>query len=161
VPSPSPANNPKSGTTVVKSAPPKETARITVKPSLPGAGAVRPAGGGNLPTVKPAAAVAVAAAAGVVAGVAAAKTVPNPAAKPAATLPGTAKPATVVAKSGAAPSATPSPSSAKPTAKPAVPATFQEEPTGSTLVTTILAGALAALTWGTAGILAASYFQLF
>jgi hypothetical protein len=40
----------KSGTTAIKTAPPKETARITVKPSLPGTARVTPAA----PTVKPA-----------------------------------------------------------------------------------------------------------
>jgi methylthioribose-1-phosphate isomerase len=41
----------------------------------------------------------------------------------------------------------------------AAPATqFQEE--GSTVLTTALAGALALLTWGTAGVLIASYLAL-
>jgi hypothetical protein len=116
--------NKKSGTSVIKSAPPKETARITVKPSLPAATA-RPAG--NLPTVKPAeGAVPLVAKAGVAtAAVAAIKGAE-------------AKPKAAAAKS---------PSTVK----------YEEEP-ASTLLTTVAAGVLAALTWGTAAIL--GYYSL-
>jgi len=125
--------NSKTGTSVVKSAPPKETARITVKPNLP---TVAPrAGGGNLP--------------GVGAGAA-------PAAKPVAAT----KPATTIVKTGVQPARA---AVVKPavTAAPAVaaaPAPFQEE--ASTTLTTVLAALLALLTWGTAGVLIASYYQL-
>jgi hypothetical protein len=91
------------------------------------------------------------------ASVPAAKTVPNAPAS-------TAKPAAVTTPSGAAktaavavkPGATPAPAPAK---AAGAPAAFQEdEPAGSTMLTTITAGGLACLTWATAGILAASYF---
>ncbi len=76
----------KSGTSVIKAAPPKETARITVKPSLPGTATPKPAA---IPTVKPAAGAPVAAmAAGAAAGVAAVKATeakPKAAAAPVAT----------------------------------------------------------------------------
>jgi hypothetical protein len=77
----------KSGTSVIKSAPPKETARITVKPSLPGA---TKSPGTNLPGGKIAApgATAVAAAAGAAAGAAAVKA-GEPTPKVVATTPGT------------------------------------------------------------------------
>jgi hypothetical protein len=147
----------KSGTTIVKSAPPKETARITVKPNLPPT-AVR--AGGNFPTAKPAAgAVPVAAVAGAV--VAGAAVVAKAAvAKPAVAKPGSgSKPATTIVKTGTAKVAPTAVKSAA--AAPAVAATstqFQEE--GSTTLTTALAGALALLTWATAGVLIASYLAL-
>jgi len=145
----------KSGTTIVKSAPPKETARITVKPNLPAA-PVR--AGGNFPTAKPAvgaAPVVAATAAGtaIVGAAVAAKAVAKPA--------GSSKPATTIVKSGTAKVV------AAPTVKPtsaSVPvpvmtsAQFHEE--GSTTLTTVLAAVLALLTWGTAGVLIASYLAL-
>jgi hypothetical protein len=143
----------------VKSAPPKETARITVKPNLP-ATAVR--AGGNFPTAKPAAGatpVAVAAAAGAVAGAVAAKAVAKPS--------GGSKPATTIVKAGTGTAkvvAAPRPVAASTSASggvpvPEMPATqYQEE--GSTMVTTVLAGVLAFVTWGTAGVLFASYFGM-
>jgi hypothetical protein len=117
--------NDKTGTQAVKTPPPKETARITVKPSLP---AARPAGAGNLVGVKPVVA------AGAVAATAGALTPAAP-----------ATPAAVSAK--------------KPDAVPiaGIPA-FEEEK--STTLTTALAGALALMTWGTAGILIASYLRM-
>jgi hypothetical protein len=120
--------NGKTGTSVIKSAPPKETARITVKPNLP-PGAVR--AGGNFPVAK--------AAAGAVPVVG-------------------AKPATTVVKTGTTKITA---AAVKPTAARAVatgPVEFQEEQ--STMLTTVLAAVLAVLTWGTAGILLASYYQL-
>jgi hypothetical protein len=135
VPASVPEVNAKTGTSVVKSAPPKETARITVKPNLPGT-AGRPAG--NFPVAKVAAgAVPVAAAGGAVAAKA-------------------SKPATTIVKSGVTTART---SVVKPSAAPAAaaPSTqFHEE--GSTMLTTSLAGALMVLTWGTAVVLLASYF---
>jgi hypothetical protein len=75
----------KSGTSVIKASPPKETARITVKPSLPGGTpTVKPAG--NLSTVKPAGSMPVVATAAGAAAVAAAKPGVK-AAAPAATIP--------------------------------------------------------------------------
>jgi hypothetical protein len=139
--------NSKSGTTIVKSAPPKETARITVKPNLPQA-AVR---AGNFPTAKPVpGAVPVAVAAGAAVGAAvAAKAVAKPTVK-AADAP---KPATTIVKTAAAPKV--AAASVKPSAAtvpvPAMPAQFQDE--ASTTMTTALAGVLAGLTWGTAIIL--------
>jgi hypothetical protein len=94
----------------------------------------------------------------VVGGTPAAKTVPNSpasAGKPSATPLGTAKPV-VAAKPAATPAATPA------AAKPALgtPAPFrEEEPAGSTLLTTLVAGGLALLTWATAVALGLSYFQ--
>lgn len=137
-----PAQNPKTGTSVVKSAPPKETARITVKPSLPGA-PVR--AGANFPVAK--------VAAGTVPVVAAAAAGAAVAAKPVS-----AKPATTIIKSGGT---TARATAFKPTAVTPTAATsteFQEE--GSTTLTTALAGVLAVLTWGTAGVLIASYLAL-
>jgi hypothetical protein len=129
-----PEPNGKTGTSVVKAAPPKETARITVKPNLPPT-AVR--AGGNFPIAKPAAgAVPVAALAGAA----------------------VAKPATTVVKTGTTKITA---AAVKPTAARAVAATsteFQEE--GSTTLTTVLAALLALLTWGTAGVLLASYYEL-
>jgi hypothetical protein len=143
----------KSGTSIVKSAPPKETARITVKPNLP-ATAVRAAS--NFPVAKPAAgavaAGAVAAGAAVGAAVAAkAVAKPTVASKPATTIvkTGTVKVAGAPVKPGAASAAPP---------VPAMSTQFQEE--GSTTLTTVLAGVLAVLTWGTAGVLIASYLAL-
>jgi hypothetical protein len=142
----SPEPNSKSGTTIVKSAPPKETARITVKPNLP-ATAVR--AGGNFPTAKPAAgAVPVAVAAGAVAGAVAAK------AAVAASKPAT----TIVKGSTAKVVAAPKPVAAGAVPVPAMPVQYQEE--GSTTLTTALAGVLALATWGTAGVLFASYFGM-
>jgi hypothetical protein len=153
VPAPTGQQNPKSGTTIVKSAPPKETARITVKPNLP-ATAVK--AGGNFPTAKPAVAgaapVAAAAAVGAAAGAVAAKV----AAKPAVGN----KPATTIVKGSTAKVvAAPKPAAASASGTvpvPAMPASYAEE--GSTTLTTALAGVLAVATWGTAGLLFASYF---
>jgi hypothetical protein len=115
----------KSGTSVIKTAPPKETARITVKPSLPTATA-RPAN----PVVKaaePGAIPAVAVAAGAAAAVATVKAAE-------------AKPKTPVAVA-------------------ASPVQFQEtEANRSTLLFTVMAGVLAVLTWGLAGLLC--YYSL-
>ena len=83
--------NAKTGTTVVKSAPPKETARITVKPNLPAATPVRASGA---PTPRPVPGVAVAAAAGAVAGAAATEAI-----APKAVAKG-GKPATTIVKTG-------------------------------------------------------------
>jgi hypothetical protein len=103
----------KSGTAAIKTAPPKETARITVKPSLPGTARVTPAA----PTVKAATpAVAAGDPAAMKAGAAAVKVAPK--------------------ASGAVP----------------VPAYVPEEEK-STVVSTAVAGVLALVTWGTAGIL--------
>jgi hypothetical protein len=149
-----PIPNPKSGTTIVKSAPPKETARITVKPSLPPT-ATKAAGAGNLPAAKPVAGATVpvaAAAAGAVAGAAAVK----------ATAPKAAKPATTIVKTPATPkvaAATIKPSTAGASVPVApLPAQYQDE--ASTTLTTALAGVLAVLTWGTAGVLFASLYGL-
>jgi hypothetical protein len=141
----------KTGTSIVKTAPPKETARITVKPNLPAAAVRAP---GNFPVAKPAAGAvpAVAAAAGAGAAVAA-KAVAKP-------MAASTKPATTIVKTGAT---TARAAIAKPatsgTMAPAVAVTStpfpQEE--GSTTLTTVLAGLLAVLTWGTAGVLIASY----
>jgi len=135
----------KTGTAVVKTAPPKETARITVKPNLPPA-AVR--AGGNFPTAKPAAgAVPVAAAAAAVAGTAVA-------------VKASTTPATTVVKTGAATARVAIAKPALGTAAPAVvaaPSTQFQEEEASTVLTTVLAGVLAVLTWGTAAILIASY----
>jgi hypothetical protein len=110
----------KSGTSVIKAAPPKETARITVKPSLPTSSPARP-GSGTTPVV--------AAAAGAAAAVAAVKaTEAKPASKPAAAV----QPSNVVQ--------------------------YREESEGSTLITTIAAGVLAVITWGTAALLC--YYSL-
>jgi hypothetical protein len=139
--------NSKTGTSVVKTAPPKETARITVKPNLP-ATAVRAAG--NFPAAKPAAGVVPVVAAAAVGAAVAAKAVGS-------------KPATTIVKTGAptARAASVKPVTGTAVPAPAVAATptqFQEE--GSTTLTTALAGVLAILTWGTAGVLLASYFAL-
>jgi len=141
----------KTGTSIVKTAPPKETARITVKPNLP-ATAVR--AGGNFPIAKPAGGavpVAVAAAGAAVAATAMAKPVAG------------SKPATTIVKTG---TPTARVAAVKPVSGTAVPVPgmaatstqFQEE--GSTTLTTVLAGVLALLTWGTAGVLIASYLAL-
>jgi hypothetical protein len=136
-----PEPNSKTGTSVVKAAPPKETARITVKPNLPPA-AVR--AGGNFPIAKPAAgAIPVAALAGAAV------------AKPTAS----SKPATTVVKTGTTKITA---AAVKPTAVRTVASTsteFQEEE-GSTTLTTAAAGLLALLTWGTAAVLFASYLAL-
>ena len=140
----------KSGTTIVKSAPPKETARITVKPSLP---AVKPVG--NLP-VKP----AVAAAAGAAVGAAAAAIAKPAAAKPVAKAADAPKPATTIVKTPAAAKVTPATVKPGPGAPPvpAMPAQYQDE--ASTTLTTALAGVLAGTTWITAALLAASYWSV-
>ena len=154
VPAPIGEQNPKSGTTIVKSAPPKETARITVKPNLP-ATAVK--AGGNFPTAKPAAGavpVVAAAAAGAVAGAVAAK-----AATPTPKAAAAAKPATTIVKGSTAKVvAAPKPvaASAGTVPVPPMPAAYQEE--GSTALTTGLAAGLAVCTWGTA---AALFLNLF
>ena len=153
VPAPVPQPGSKTGTSIVKSAPPKETARITVKPNLP-ATAVRAAG--NFPVAKAAAgAVPVAAVAA-----AGAAVVAKPVAKPAVAG---AKPATTIVKTAAAPkvaaaSIKPAVAGTAAVPVPAMPAQFQEE--GSTTLTTVLAAVLALLTWGTAGVLIASYLAL-
>jgi hypothetical protein len=143
----------KSGTSIVKSAPPKETARITVKPNLPSP--VRTAA--NLPTVKAPGAVAAPTPAKPVVNETKPVTAPAAVSKTAVFVPKPVATAPATTPAGAtAVAATP----AKPGAKPAVavaPVAFPEENTGSTLWTTIAAGALAVLTWGTAGILFASY----
>jgi hypothetical protein len=147
-PASTPEPSSKSGTTIVKSAPPKETARITVKPNLPSP-TVRAAG--SFPVAKAAAAGAVPA----VAAVAGAAVVAKAVAKPVAAG---SKPATTIVKTGTTKVAQ---AIVKPTAAPSVAASstqFREE--GSTTLTTVLAGVLALLTWGTAGVLIASYFAL-
>jgi hypothetical protein len=121
VPAVLPQGDKRTGTTAVKNAPPKETSRITVKPSLP---AGRPAG--NLSAAKP-----------VVAGAMAAGAVAAATATPSATV-------------------TPKRADAPPVA--IMPGAFDEE--RSTTLTTALAGVLAVLTWGTAGILVASYLRI-
>jgi hypothetical protein len=151
IPVPPPEANAKTGTTIVKSAPPKETARITVKPNLPAATPVRAAG--NIPTPRPAPSTvpvaAMAAGAAVVAGAAAA--IPKPVAK------GT-KPATTIVKTGTTKVPTPSVVPAAVAAGGAViaapSAAYEDEP--STTLTTVLSGVLALVTWGTAGVLFAS-----
>jgi hypothetical protein len=139
-----PEANKKSGTTIVKSAPPKETARITVKPSLPGS-----------PTVKPAGATPVKAATPGIATPAAATTPVN--------IPGAApKPGAAPAKAAVVAGA---PAVAKPaaagTVKPvsAAPVVLAEEGAESTMLTTCLAAGLMVLSWGTFGILIASYLN--
>jgi hypothetical protein len=148
--------NNKTGTSVVKSAPPKETSRITVKPNLP----AKPAVPGNFAGGKPvAAAAAVGAAAAGIAGAAIAK----PASKPATTIvkSGTAKinvspaPKAAVAGTPVAKAATPA-ATAAPAVVPVPAMTYQEE--GSTVLTTSLAGGLAFVTWVTAAVLALDYF---
>ncbi|HEY0257165.1 MAG TPA: hypothetical protein VGC39_06975, partial [Candidatus Methylacidiphilales bacterium] len=122
----------KSGTAVIKNAPPKETARITVKSNIPSA--VTPAGGVR-PTVKAVAPV-VAAAAAVGAAAATVKGAEPVKVKAASTVPVNA-PATGSIR-------------------------FEEPPVAeSTTLTTGLAAALAVLTWGIAGFLFASVYSLF
>jgi hypothetical protein len=137
----------KSGTTIVKSAPPKETSRITVKPNLP-ATAVR--AGGNFPTAKPAAgAVPVAAAAAVGAAVGAA-----------VVAKASAKPATTIVKTAAAPkvaAATIKPAAGSAPVAASAPAQFQEE--GSTTLTTVT-GRCWVLTWGTAAVCSLAIFAI-
>jgi hypothetical protein len=141
--------NAKSGTTVVKTPPPKETARITVKPNLPPQ-PVR--AGSNFPQAKPAAPGAVPVAAAVAGAAVGAAMVAKAVAKP------TAKPATTIVKAGGAKvAATPVKAVASSAPTPSVaaaPSAYQEDV--STTLTTGLAGALAVLTWGTAGVLFAS-----
>jgi len=153
VPAPIGEQNPKSGTTIVKSAPPKETARITVKPNLP-ATAVK--AGGNFPTAKPAAGavpVVAAAAAGAAAGAVAVKAA-TPAVKPAAVG---GKPATTIVKGSTAKvAAAPKPAGAVPV--PAMPEAYQEQ--GSTTATTAIAAVLAVSTWGTAAALFLNVFGI-
>jgi hypothetical protein len=127
---PEPTN--KSGTSIVKSAPPKETARITIKPSLPAMGNVRT--GTNIPTVKPAVAGAVVAAGAGAAAVVAGAKAGEPTAK---------------AKTPAAQPAVPG----------LAPIQYDDANQGSTTVSTICAGVLALLTWSTAGILLYSYMS--
>jgi hypothetical protein len=142
---PPPEPNAKTGTAVVKSAPPKETARITVKPNLPAAPA-RPA---NVPSAAPspvpAAALAVGAAAGAVAA-------PKSGAKG-------GKPATTIVKTGTTKAATPTVKKAPlalggPSAPAASAVAYEEEP--PTTWTTVPACILFLLTWATAGVLFAS-----
>jgi hypothetical protein len=147
-----PEPNAKTGTSIVKSAPPKETARITVKPNLPST-AVRTAG--NFPIAKPTAGAVPVVAAAAGAAVAGAAVAAKAVAKPGVA---SSKPATTIVKTG---TTTARASAIKPvagTAAPAVaaaPIQFQDE--SSTTVTTVLAGVLALLTWGTALVLIASY----
>jgi len=124
-------SSPKSGTSVIKSAPPKETARITVKPSLPVGS--RPASSTTPVAPGP---VSTAAKAGVAAVAVAGAT--------AAVKAGEAKPKAAVA-----------------VAKPAASTTtYQDtEPSGSSLLTTVAAGVLALVTWGTAALLGYYCFQ--
>lgn len=144
----SPANA-KTGTSIVKTAPPKETARITVKPNLPGA--PKPVGAGNIPAAKPVSAAGVPVAAAVAAGAAAGAAVV--AAK------ASSKPATTIVKTGTTKVAAPAVKAGAPAAAAStvpVPAMeFKDE--GSTVVTTACAGVCALLTWSTAGYLLASY----
>ena len=154
----SPANlsapNLKTGTTIVKSAPPKETARITVKPNLPAA----PVRASNLAVAKPAGAVPAAAVAAVPAAATTAVVAeaggPKPAGKPVAA----GKPATTIVKAAGAGKVAVAKASAMPVVAAVPVAQYQEE--SSSMLTTILAGALAVLTWGTAGVLIASYLAL-
>jgi hypothetical protein len=136
--------NAKTGTSIVKTAPPKETARITVKPNLPAS----PARVGNFQGGKPVAVGVPVAAAAVVGAVAPAK--------------GSVKPATTIVKTGTtkvAPVSVKTVAAAGDAGAVPVPAMqFQEET--STTLTTVLAGVLAVLTWGTAAVLAASYLGM-
>jgi hypothetical protein len=158
-PASTPGPNGKTGTSIVKSAPPKETARITVKPNLPPS-AVRP--GGNFPATKAAGGtvpIVVAAAGAAIAAKAGAKPAPGvPGGKPATTIvkAGGVTARVVMPKPGMATAATGTPIAGA--AAPVVAETstqYAEE--GSTLLTTALAGVLALLTWGTAAVLIASY----
>jgi len=155
VPAPVGEQNPKSGTTIVKSAPPKETARITVKPNLP-ATAVK--AGGNFPTAKPAAGavpVVAAAAAGAAAGAVAVKAGMG-APKPAAVG---GKPATTIVKGSTAKVvAAPKPAGSATVPVPAMPEAYQEQ--GSTTATTAIAAVLAVSTWGTAAALFLNVFGI-
>lgn len=143
-----PEGNKKSGTSVIKNAPPKETARITVMPNL-SSGATPRAGVGNLPVAKPPAGgtgttpvVGAAAAVAAVGGVKAVTAAPKPVSA--------AKPKTGAISTAGAPIAK----------SKSVPIKFQdEESTGSTMVTTMMAAGLALMTWGTAGLLLASVLQ--
>jgi hypothetical protein len=125
VPAAPQAVNTKTGTSIVKTAPPKETARITVKPNLPAS----PARVGNFQGGKPGTPVAAAAA-----------------------PVGASKPATTIVKTGTTKVAPAAVKAAAPVgdagAVPVPPMQFQEET--STTLTTVLAGVLAVLTWGTA-----------
>jgi len=148
VPASMPQPSGKTGTSIVKTAPPKETARITVKPNLPVAAVRAP---GNFPVAK-----AVAGAAPAVAVAAGAAVAARPVAKP---VVAGGKPATTIVKTAGAPkvaaaSIKPSVATAAPPV-PAMPAQFQEE--GSTMLTTVLAAVLALLTWGTATVLILSF----
>jgi hypothetical protein len=166
IPASVPEPGSKTGTSIVKSAPPKETARITVKPNLPQA-AVR--AGGNFPSAAkpvPAApgAVPVAAAAAVGAAAGAAVAAKAVAAKPVPS----GKPATTIVKTAAAPKVASASVKAAPVAAtatatstaPAVATSTQFRDEESTTLTTALAAGLAVLTWGTAGVLIASYLAL-
>jgi hypothetical protein len=143
----SPEASKKSGTSVIKAQPPKETARITVKPTLPGvAGAPRPgAPGATLPAVKPGAALAAAAGAGAAIGAGAAAAA---AAKP-KTVTAAIKPNFPTTPTAAA---TPAPAPVKSAAPSAI--SFEEPEEGSPLMTGT-AIALAVLTWVAAFVLIA------
>jgi hypothetical protein len=146
-PAVAPQPNNKTGTSIVKTPPPKETARITVKPNLPTA-AVR--AGGNFPVAK-----AAAGAAPVVVAAAGAAVAAKAVAKPAVV----SKPATTIVKTGTT-KVTPGTVKTSPSSGGVgTPSTVYEEE-GSTTLTTVLAGVLALLTWGTAGVLIASYLAL-
>jgi hypothetical protein len=148
----------KTGTSIVKSAPPKETSRITVKPNLPPT-SVRP--GGNFPASKPAGGtvpIVVAAAGAAIAAKAATKpatTVVKPGSVTARVVTGKPPHGGVIPGLGVGAAA---PGAAAPAAaETQAPVPYQEE---STTLTTALAFALAVLTWGTAGVLIASYLAL-
>ena len=150
--------NSKTGTAVVKTAPPKETARITVKPNVPPA-AVRV--GGNFPIAKSSAGtvpIVVAAAGAAIAAKAATKpatTVVKPGSVTARVVTGKPPHGGVIPGLGVGAAA---PGAAAPAAaETQAPVPYQEE---STTLTTALAFALAVLTWGTAGVLIASYLAL-
>jgi hypothetical protein len=133
-PAPTPAANAKTGTTVVKSAPPKETARITVKPNLP---STVPVTTGNVPV----------------------PTVPATPAAPKAVAKAT-KPATTIVKTGTTrvsgtTARTAAVAAGGAAAVGAGAMVYEEAP--STVLTTALAGALALFSWGTFGVLLASY----
>jgi methylthioribose-1-phosphate isomerase len=83
-------------------------------------------------------------------GAVAAKAAVKPGIKPAPA----GKPATTIVKTGGAKAVSPARPGAA-TAMPVAATQFREE--GSTTLTTCLAVALAVLTWGTAGVLLASY----
>jgi hypothetical protein len=162
-PSPAPSGgSTKSGTSPVKGQPPKETARITVKPTLPGMGAAKPVGnisGAKTSVSTPAtssasgttvispAAVTAGAAAVAAGSVAAASVLAKP------------KPAAAVVSTGKTPSTPATPPASVPV--PSMPAVKYDEAEGSTALTTGIAAGLVALTWGTALFLLGSVYGYF